>query len=83
MCLRDLGRLPGGGGYCAGSQTVRRGKALDAVGVKMQRAQWDPESSVKRERACGENEIKGQGWYPTRSPGEGIREESWGGGELI
>lgn len=79
MCLRDLGRLPGGGGYCAGSQTVRRGKALDAVGVKMQRAQWDPESSVKRERACGENEIKGQGWYPTRSPGEGTRGGKLGG----
>ena len=41
---------------------MRRGKALDAIRVKMQRARRAPESrrpSIKRERACDENEVKG------------------------
>ena len=41
---------------------MRRGRALEAIGVKMQRACWAPESgrsSVESERACGEDEIKG------------------------
>lgn len=46
-----------------GVKRVRRRKALDATGVKMQRARWAPESrrpNVRGERFVNENEVKGK-----------------------